>query len=342
MPWEGINRFGERLSITLPGSAGVPKDRKAYARALKRRLAHDRAGDILELYVDGSSFVSKGCRKTGWSWVLFRNGREISSAGAALGPRATNYDGEAWALAMGLTHTLKLMHDFDDTRLHVLCDNTSLLQAISARDPKGSSAAVDVSRHALIDHLSTHPDTHINIVWVPSHEGVFGNERADRLAKKAARTTPAPLFNRSSDYIKHRAKAKLNRDWDAQWRQFKVKHPSSMATKALVFKPRLKLHPSHKDPGRRRHVHTQLIRAITGHGRHAAFLARIGSIDSAACPCGAPSQDVPHILTRCPRHRKGRRFLTAFSKSLNLGQIFSTAKGLKAALEFFASEKVDI
>lgn len=342
MPWEGLRRFNDRVSCTLPGGPDGTQSKAAYARALKGRLARDRAGDSLELYVDGSSFVSRGCRKTGWSWVLFRNGKELSSASGALGPRATIYDGEAWALSMGITHALRAANLSDDPHLHVLSDNAGLIQALFARDPKGASSAVDLTVRSTIDYLTSHPHFSIEFTWVPSHKGIFGNERADRIAKKAASGAPRPFFNRTSDYVRHRAKAKILHEWGSQWCQFKKSHPTSMATKALGFPPRLKLHPIHSNPGRRRHLHTQLVRAITGHGRHAAFLYRIGSIDSPACPCGAPSQDIPHIFVSCPRHAAGRGFLRAFSRSIDLGHVFSTSKGLMAALEFLASGSFDI
>lgn len=339
MPWEGLDRFDIRVERHLPDD----RSKKDYARDLKRRLARDHAaGDTLELYVDGSSFVHKGCRKVGWSWILFRNGRDIASAKGAFGPRATNYDGEAWALSLGLNHALKEAHSAGDPHLHVICDNAGLIQSLFARNPKGASSAVDTSTRALIDYLSSHPDFKIELTWTPSHMGVFGNERADRLAKSGASSKPAPVFNRTSDFIRHRAKTSVLRNWNSQWCHFKRTHPTSIASQALAFPPRLKLHPFHAKPGRRRRYHTQLIRAITGHGRHAYFLHRIGSIDSPACPCGAPIQDIPHIFQSCPRHKAGRKFLRGVSKSLNLAHIFSTTKGLKAALEFLGRGSIDI
>lgn len=85
------------------------------------------------------------------------------------------------------------------------------------------------------------------------------------------------------------------------WKKFPDSHPDSASTEALMNPPRLKLHPFHRDPGRHCKLHTQLIRAITGHGRHASYLFKCRKVDSPACPCGAPKQNVHHIFVECPR-----------------------------------------
>lgn len=134
MPWEGLDRFGDRIKKSLPGDSDSSETRGNNVKSLKRYLARDRAGDVLSLYVDGSLFVTRGCRKTGWGWVLFQGNSEISKGGGSLRPRATIYDAEAWALAIRLNHTLSKAHAIDATHIHILCHNRPSLP-VTPREP---------------------------------------------------------------------------------------------------------------------------------------------------------------------------------------------------------------
>ncbi|KAB5590549.1 reverse transcriptase from mobile element jockey protein [Ceratobasidium theobromae] len=169
-----------------------------------------------------------------------------------------------------------------------------------------------------------------------------GNEQADAIAKAHATTTPSPAFSVSTDRICWEAKERLLSEWDSHWNAFKEGHPSSMGTLALLNPPRLRLHPFHAAPGKHRRLHTQILRAISGHGRHNSYLFRCGKVDSPACSCGHPKQDTAHIIRECPRHEHARGFLRRFSQRLDLAHMFSTVRGLKAVVEFLAVASVDI
>jgi ribonuclease HI len=343
LPWEGLKHLSDQIEITKSNGASSKEERKAYARGISQRLwEQEEDPHAITLFADGSSFVKNGSRKTGWGWVSYTQGMEVSRGGGALGPRATIYDAEAWALLLGLRHVLPYATRRGLKVVHILVDNAGLLQALLSRDPIGAPAPVDLITRCLIDFLKAHPEASLELTWVPAHQHIFGNERADRIAKAAAIRTPTPFFNRTTDYIKYKARKKLCKDWSQHWQQFRRTHPNAAASDHIRFPPRIKLHPFHKNPKCGRKLHAQLIRAITGHGRHGAYLFKIGSADTPGCHCGAPIQDIAHLFVDCPKYKRARKFLRGFSRTINLSHVFSDTEGLKAALKFLGQGNLDI
>ncbi|KAG2000699.1 hypothetical protein GB937_010925, partial [Aspergillus fischeri] len=56
----------------------------------------------------------------------------------------------------------------------------------ASAEPKGSSGQYYIRQIVrLLDHLRA-DGWQVRLQWLPGHEGVYGNERADRLAKDAA------------------------------------------------------------------------------------------------------------------------------------------------------------
>lgn len=157
---------------------------------LEIRICDDKeeAIELLQLddadtkaFGDGSGY--KG--GVGAAAILYRDGEEVKAVRYRLGSEDDHKVYEAEII--GLILSLHLAQQQDElTKLSIWIDNSS---AITAADTSTSGPS-----HYLLDHFHTlltelrlqHPTAKVIISWIPGHEGVEGNERADEEAKRAA------------------------------------------------------------------------------------------------------------------------------------------------------------
>ena len=105
--------------------------------------------------------------------------------------RATPYDAEMTALAMGISIAVAKSKDHTES-IAVFADNLSALQTIM-NPKKGASQirAVQASRQVK-KFIDGNPSRKVYFLWVPAHVGIELNEKVDKLAKKGARTRKHP------------------------------------------------------------------------------------------------------------------------------------------------------
>ena len=63
----------------------------------------------------------------------------------------------------------------------------------------------------------------INFYWVPSYLGIYGNEIADKLAKKGLSRRKLQSSYTSLAYLRRRAREKMLEQWKDNWQQNKSK-----------------------------------------------------------------------------------------------------------------------
>ena len=180
----------------------------------------------------------------------------------------------------------------------------------------------------------------VSLHWVPGHEDIEGNERADQLAKAAAKMhSTSSLTSLALTGI--RIKEITNREWMKELREYKdeavKQNPNTYAAKfRWRIRKRLAI-----PVGTKRHLASTFYQLKMGHGYLKAYLARINKTDRPRCSCGA-IQNTEHLLLSCKWYRQERRQMREALEedSLTLPLLLHTKKGTVATLSFLESTKI--
>ena len=173
----------------------IPDEFKQYAL---ERLA--RYADFRTFFTDGS----KGAEGVGCAFVSETIGR-----GFRLPDTASVFTSELYAIYQVLKHIRRHGHD----RCLIVTDSASAAMAL--RNQRISTALILKILELLADICSG--GCEIRLLWVPSHVGIEGNERADVAAKVASRSPHIrPLKVEVGDL-----KPAINRlvldEWQSRW-----------------------------------------------------------------------------------------------------------------------------
>lgn len=189
-----------------------------------------------------------------------------------------------------------------------------VLQAVThliQRCPGRSCSVITDSKslvHALFNPSSSHPyvaaikekanqavllNSRITIYWCKAHNGVIGNEKADKLAR-AAVARPSFTINPPVSYIS------LKRLESRHWLNQHIEQYDNSSSSTL-FK---QFFPTVAHVEKNRHLFNYYsLRIFSGHGPFGHYywkLSRSNLSSHFACECGAENQNVEHILLHCP------------------------------------------
>lgn len=136
----------------------------------------------------------------------------------------------------------------------------------------------------------------IELVWVPSHTNIPGNDKADALAKAGTLLNNAHRSKIDAQNFIPTIKERLWLQWQSEWTQTTIIKGQWYAG----FQDRFPKTPWFRNfPFLNRKHSSTLIRIRTGHCLTNKHKFRIGVADSPYCECGA-IEDLNHIFFECP------------------------------------------
>ena len=314
-----LERWGRRVSAAdrletidpyvVPPWQSNPEVRVAETReaALAAHQTTLRIGATVIAYTDGS-LTEQGVGAA----VVSTLGRQATRIGSPA--THTVYAAELRGIEMALAQIYKSIDPAtqcpDQTRIGIIfTDNQAAIQACAA--PRRSSGQYILHQISQLAARLRGHGWNIQLQWLPGHEGVYGNECADALAKDAtgfpARDdTEEPVLMASTRRV---LRMKEVEAWRAEWAT--NAHGSSLR--------RLWKEPSRAPmllyQGMRRAATSVLIQMQTGKIALASYLGTFGAMESTECSCGRGRQDVRHILLHCTNQAGPRaRHLTQGSR----------------------------
>lgn len=244
-----------------------------------------------QIFTDGSKMEGK----VGAAYTYWIRGREAKSKKMRLESFCSVFQAELYAL---LQATELLMKE-KIREAAVLSDSRSALELVKNPDafhPLGFKIRQNITS------LKSR-GCKVRLYWVKAHAGAPGNERADELAKQAARYTKcAPHYDRCPVSS---AKYEIRQKTIEAWRKRYTDSTTAEVTKtflpdvatAIKIVRKMKITPI-------------LTQVLTGHGGFSAYLNRFKCKESPSCICENDKEEtILHLLIECPKYSANRHDL---------------------------------
>lgn len=250
------------------------------------------------LYTDGSvmdqhlSIQRVGC---GFYWVNLLQSRTYQEFFRLIG-EATIYDAEWMALIKGLLYVLL---DASWTTGVFFTDSKSVLS--HWKNIQLNNLPFFEGILSSINDQLVHQGRKITFIWIPSHQGIEGNEIADKLAAQGALSESLPLLQplMTKDALKSANKAHIQDLWRQQWRTAPQTNGRSLVQS--LSSPDFTIHRIHQSLSAS--ASRWLTWCRTNYLPLNHFLAIRTPSVSPKCPtCDAEDETLDHFLFECPTY----------------------------------------
>lgn len=261
---------------------------------------HDMIKDATVFYTDGS----KGSNDEPVGAGVYSPTRN-SKIAIKLPSDTSVFSAEAWAIV----RVLSLIKENNLQKSVIFSDARSVLDAINSSkiDQKNYLIALIKSKLYEIAILGLS----VSFFWIPSHCGIDGNERVDRIAKDARKEGQKDDFKVPFTDLYHNLKDRM----DDKYKEYMN---NSFLNKGLKYAQHYFNHkkkPWFDKLGLTRNEITLINRLRSNHYNLNHSLYRKRYIASGSCPCGDPYQDANHVIFHCPLTRSKAIYLFKYLKN---------------------------
>ena len=273
--------------------------------------------------------------------MALRKGGNWKEKGIYLGRNKEVFDAEVFAIGQALEE-LNGREEWDK-RYTIFSDSQAALSRVQ-HDRTGPDQALAIRAIATAEAIAQRGNT-IVVRWTPSHEGITGNERADRMAKRAAEGREGEA---GQEYLREASLSHLTRittetraSTTAEWIQTHCGR-------------RRRYHPPRggkmrKELGKTpKELAGRFYQLMSGHAATAEHLVRVGQADSDTCFwCGSGERQTRyHLFVKCRRWIPEIKELwqrvraeTGEGGAPSVRRLFG-GKNTKAILEFLGKTRV--
>ncbi|KAJ0169561.1 hypothetical protein K1T71_014746 [Dendrolimus kikuchii] len=249
---------------------------------------NDHCTQAVRIFTDGSKIEGK----VGASLSLWNNDVETTNRKLKLPSYCTVYQTELLAICKATEEILASPED----SFGVYSDSRSALQSITNWSSTHHLAVT--ARRNLIESMAIGKG--VSLFWVKAHAEVRENDRADALAKAAARTLKTkPHYDRCPvSYVKRMIRMGTLDEWNRRFRD----EPTASVTKFFFPNSECALKII-----RRVDTTSLTTQIFTGHGGFSEYLNRFKLKDDPSCVCEPGVPETPlHIIFECPLFAKER------------------------------------
>jgi ribonuclease HI len=265
------------------------------------------ARNHIKIYTDGSK------QKTGETGTAIFS-RDLTLSIIKRPPNTYSiFSAEALALLSALQHVKE--KDIKDPVL-ICTDSKSVLSTLASVKSVNSKNFLISDIHNELRESSEN-GRQIQLVWIPSHIGLQGNETADKLALLSCKSTTVDTLDTPTPDLKSQIAFDHFILWDTHWRltnQHKGKDYAQLFTQGHIPKTTW----FDKLRGQTRSFYTSLSRLRFAHVTSPDRLFAWKIATTPACVCSFSPGTLSHLLFACPRYNAPRQNLIACLASQNL------------------------
>ena len=279
--------------------------------------------DTIKVYVDGAAF--KGALHAGYGVQIKYPDGTCNELCGPCGGACSIFEAETFAIEAAIHHLTAVLTVYPTKRKDVVVfsDCRSVLQAVERQNlTTGAVKSLILKMDTFIDTC----DVGVTLQWIPGHNKILENERADTLAKQGTHYEQ-PNIPASFDTAKQIIKTNIQEEWLNGW--------ALGSTGRCVFTHMPT--PDKKDPinALERHEQVTIFRLRTGHIQLNSHLNRINPEKTATCPlCEHPNETVTHHLLHCTALTDLRNIYLPKTPNLS-NTLYSDHEQLRRTCSFF-------